>query len=82
MMGFSFKQKYNYFTSTAGTSAFAESTETTVESTNVESTATAVESVFTSVDVPFPQEAKATIAKIANTFFMFFSFVCLLINRL
>ena len=48
----------------------------------VESTATAVESDLTSVDVPLPQDANATIAKIANTFFMFFCLFCLLINRL
>ena len=37
-----FEQKYNYFTSTAGTSAFTESTDTAAESTRTESTATAV----------------------------------------
>jgi hypothetical protein len=66
-----------YFNSTDGTSAFTESTETTVESTNVESTATAVESEVNLVDVPFPQDANATMANNANTFFMFF-FFCLL----
>lgn len=80
MMGFSFVIECNYyFTSStvAGASAFVVSTDTAAESTFTESTATAVESDLTSVDFPLPQEANATIAKIANTFFMlvFFCFV-------
>jgi hypothetical protein len=85
-VGFVFLIECNYFfTSTAaGASAFAESTVTAAESTLTESTATTVESDLTSVDLPLPlpQDASATIAKIANTFFMFFSLFCLLINRL
>ena len=66
-----------YLDSTAfGASTLAESTVTLVESTAiVESTATADESVeVVSVDVPFPQDANATIDKIARIFFIFFSF--------
>jgi hypothetical protein len=80
-VGFVFPIECNYFFSStdAGASAFTESTATADESTFTESTATTVESELTSVDFPLPQEANATIAKIANTFFMFFSFF-LLIN--
>jgi hypothetical protein len=74
--GWFFYRKLYYLTSSAlGASAFAESTETTVESTLVESATTAVESVFTSVDVPVPQDANATIDKIARIFFIFFLFL-------
>jgi hypothetical protein len=72
-VGFVFCVKSNYLVST-----LAESTVTAAESTDttVESTATAVESVdFTSVDVPFPQEANATIANNATICFII---VCLI----
>ena len=76
---FFFTEKLYYLTSsTLGASAATESTETTVESNLVESTTTAVESVDTSVDVPVPQDANATIANNATIFFMFvFLFVLL-----
>ena len=79
-MGFVFQIDCNYFTSTAVASVFVESTDTAAESTFTESTATTVESELTSVDlfVPLPQDdntAIDAIAKIANTFFMFF-FLC------
>ena len=82
MMGFFFFNRKYYLVSTASTcSTTVESTE--VESnTLVESTATAVESDFTSVDVPVPQDANATIDKIARIFFMFFLFFRLMFNNL
>ena len=77
MMGFSFKRKIYYFTSSAfgAASAFTESTTTAVESTFVESTTTAEESVLTSVDAPLPPQADNTANDtIANIFFMFLCF--------
>jgi len=77
-VGFVFPIECNYFFSStdAGASAFTESTATAAESTLTESTATAVESELTSVDFPLPQEANATIVKIANTTFFMFFFLC------
>jgi hypothetical protein len=72
-VGFVFYVKSNYLVST-----LAESTTTAVESTDiVESAQTDVESqVLTSVvDVPFPQEANATIANNATICFII---VCLI----
>ena len=72
-MGFLFNYRICYLDSTAfGASTLAESTTTLVESTaEVESTATADESVeVVSVDVPFPQDANATIANNATICFM------------
>jgi len=66
-----------YLDSTAfGASTLAESTDTLVESTAiVESTATADESVeVVSVDVPFPQDANATIANNATICFIIVCF--------
>jgi len=75
-VGFVFYIKSNYLVST-----LAESTVTAAESTDAdESTATTVESVdFTSVDVPFPHDANATIANNATICFIivFLIFVCL-----
>ena len=66
-MGFLFSLELNYLVST-----LAESTNTAVVSTTiVESVQTAVESHdLTSVDVPFPHDANATIANNATICFI------------
>jgi hypothetical protein len=79
-VGFVFYVKSNYLVST-----LAESTTTAVESTDiVESAQTDVESqVLTSVvDVPFPQEANATIANNATICFIIVCLMFLFINYL
>jgi hypothetical protein len=71
-VGFLFSLELNYLVST-----LAVSTATAVVSTTiVESTNTVVESVdLTSVDVPFSQEANATIANNATIFFIIVCFL-------
>jgi hypothetical protein len=75
-------QKENYFFSTAfvvSTVTVVESTTTLVESQEVESVQTFVESVVgVSVDCPPPQDANATIERIAITFFIIVFFVLFL----
>jgi hypothetical protein len=77
-MGFSFLIECNYyFTSTAGVSAFTESTFTESTDTFVES----VKSELVSLDVFFTQEDNDTIATIANNATIFFIiFFCFFIN--